>query len=212
MKNYYSLDKNIYIIYISLIISIITNIVFIQKLYFPYAIENIRESFESPPSITRSDHLIGDNKSKIIVISYMDYQCPYCGKLYPILRKNAEKGRILFVYRHFPLKDHPFAFRASEAAECAGQQGKFWEYSDLVYSKKGKLSSKVFKEISLNLHLDQQSFKQCLQNHFYDRYISSQQSEGIKRRISGTPTFFINGKRFNGLIPKTKLIKNIINN
>lgn len=196
-----------YIMHISLAISIFTNIVFVQKIYFPNALEYVREKIEKPPTITQSDHLIGNRKSGVIVIAYMDYQCPYCGILYPILRKTSEKGSILFVYRHFPLKSHPFALRSSEAAECAGQQGKFWEYSDLLYSKKDNLSNETFKDISMQLHLDNQLFNSCLHKHSYFKYIYSQQKEGIERRINATPTFFINGNRFNGLIPKDKIIE-----
>ena len=194
------------VIYASLFVSILTNVVFAVRLYFPQAPETLREMLERPPVIERGDHTQGNRSAKITVITYMDYQCPYCAILYPKLRTLAKQDKIIWAYRQFPLKGHPYALMASKAAECADIQGKFWDYSDKIYALKGNLDRNVFFRIAKVLNLDLPSFRSCLHSAQTLPRIRTQVHDGKTRHITGTPTFYINGKRINGLVPDKALL------
>lgn len=193
-------------IYASLFVSILTNVVFAVRLYIPRASETLREFLERPPVIEAGDHIRGSQSAKITVITYMDYQCPYCAILYPKLRTLAKQDKIVWAYRQFPLKSHPYAWTASKAAECADTQGKFWDYSDKIYALKGDLDKNVFFRIAKVLNLDLPSFKSCLHSAETLPRIRKQVKDGKTRQITGTPTFYINGKRINGLVPDKALL------
>ncbi len=133
------------------------------------------------------------------VTEYADLQCPACKAsheqiIQPIL---AEYGdRIQFEFKHFPLRRiHPFALAAAEAAECAADQGKFWEFVDTAYTNQANLSTSVLIEWATSLQLDLALFNRCTQSHIKQELILADYSEGEKLGVSGTPSFFVEGVR-----------------
>jgi protein-disulfide isomerase len=110
------------------------------------------------------------------------------------------------IFRHFPLDFHPYAIQAAEAAECAGAQGKFWEYGKELFASGEKLEDKnTFGKLASNLGIDKKAFDICLSAGQFKQRVADQREEGIRRRIRATPTFYVNGKRFMGAIPDDQL-------
>ncbi len=158
-------------------------------------------------SIKNSDHILGNPNAKISVIEYSDFECPFCSKLFfeiiPKIRENFIKsGKINFVYRHFPLRSiHKNAQKAAEASECAGEQGKFWEYHDIIFENQNLLSLDKLKSWAIELNLNTEQFNSCLDSEKYSSRIDSDYNDGLTLGISGTPATFINGKLISGALP-----------
>jgi protein-disulfide isomerase len=114
---------------------------------------------------------------------------------------------VRWVYRHFPLPSHPFAAKAAEAAECAGDQGKFWEYSDMLFSLEGKITDEALTTSAQKIGLDWVAFGLCVNSGKHRAAVASQRESGMHLKISGTPTFYLNGKRFEGNVPMEDLKK-----
>jgi len=147
------------------------------------------------------DHRQGPDTALVTLVEYGDYECPYCGMAYPIVKAIQRKlGRALrFVFRNFPLQDmHRHAFLAAEAAEAAGAQGRFWEMHDLIYSNQAALSPAAILRRAEALHLDIDRFTRDLQSHAYAERIDEDLQSGSYSGVNGTPTFFINGYRHDG--------------
>jgi formate-nitrite transporter family protein len=153
-----------------------------------------KPSIDAKPTlpIKDEDHVAGPDSAAITVVAYCDFECPYCGRAYPIIKQLQArlKDRLRFVFRHFPLiHKHPLAQQAAEAAESADAQGQFWAMHDLLFENQEALEKDdlyVYAE-SLDLDLDLGRFEREL----VDRDIRSGQQSGV----TGTPTFFINGFR-----------------
>jgi Thioredoxin len=116
--------------------SLLLNGVFVFHLSHPSFWRDFKLSWLHPPPVRASDHIRGDSNAPVTVVEYADFQCPYCQQMHAALQTAVQEGRIRWVYRHFPLSSiHPLAFKEAEAAECAGAQGKFWEYADALRRK-----------------------------------------------------------------------------
>lgn len=143
----------------------------------------------SPMSLGKAD-------APVVIEEFSDVQCPACGQISPqvekLARANADIVRL--DYYHFPLPYHQFAFTGAEAAECAGDQGKFWEYLGAEFSNQKNLSDDFFTTLAENLKLDQDSFKACLDDHLKKAKVQDNIQLGAQRQIPGTPTLFINGQ------------------
>lgn len=154
-----------------------------------------------------SDHVLGNPNAKVTVIEYSDFECPFCGKMFaetiPKLKENFIKnGDVKFIYRHFPLRSiHQYAQKSAEASECAGEQGKFWEYHDTVFEKQALLGMDSLKSWAKELGLNSSQFDSCLDSGKYEERVEKDYSEGISLNINGTPATFINGKLISGAIP-----------
>jgi len=139
------------------------------------------------------------------VIEFSDFQCPFCKRFhddtYDALRQKYG-DKIHFVYRDFPLTSiHPEAMKAAEAADCANEQGKFWEMHDLIFSTQASIGVANSKQLAQQLGLDTDKFNQCLDSDKYAQEIQADLSDGNTYGVSGTPTFFINGVRVVGAQP-----------
>lgn len=173
--------------------------------------------------LNENDHIRGSKDSAVTIIEYSDFQCPACGNYYPIVKKMEEefKDNLAVVYRNFPLRQlHPNAQIAAQAAEAAGDQGKFWEMHDLLFEKQNEWSSQNKAQVketlaqyaeSLELNIDQ--FKTDLESKETQQKIDEDYDSGNKYNITATPTFFVNGKKIES--PKSqsdfeKIIKNAI--
>lgn len=163
----------------------------------------------SPPrvEIANGDAPVrGPKDAAVTVIEYADYECPYCQQTQPALDKlEAEyKGKLAFVFKDTPLPMHSHAEKAAEAAHCAGVQGKYWEYHDLLF-KERQLEVPQLKEAALELKLDAQAFDQCLDSNAQAGVVRTQLNEASRLGLQGTPSFFINGRFFSGAMSYDKL-------
>jgi Na+/H+ antiporter NhaA len=146
------------------------------------------------------DHVRGPMKSPVTMVEYGDFECPYCGQAEPIVRELlADFGDVRYVFRHLPLTDvHPHAQLAAEAAEAAGRQGAFWDIHDLLMSHQGALTVRDLIGYASDLGLDSARFASDLRDHVGAARVAEDVDSADMSAVSGTPTFFINGKRHYG--------------
>jgi len=143
------------------------------------------------------DPFVGPKDAKVTVIEFFDFQCPACRSLEPTVKQVREKykDRVKFVARDLPISYHTFAQKAAEAAECAHEQDKYWEYHDLLMN--GSLDVFTLKEYAKDLGLNTSQFDQCLDSDKYADEVQKDYQDGISYGVSGTPTFFINGQKLS---------------
>ena len=148
------------------------------------------------------DHSQGSTDARIVLVEYGDYQCPYCGAAYPVVKQiQKELGqRLRFIFRNFPLTNmHPQAHWAAESAEAASAQGKFWEMHDFLYENQKYLGDEAhFARYEAKLHLDVSRIAREVAESAYSARIEEDFSSGVRSGVNGTPTFFINGTRYDG--------------
>lgn len=147
------------------------------------------------------DHIQGKDKSSITLVEYGDFQCPYCRESYPIVKEIQKiKGDVLrFVFRNFPLSEiHSYALHAAYAAEAAGKQNKFWEMHDILFENQENLKDSDLRLYSEKLSLDMDQFTKDMNSDEVAKKVQTDIMGGIKSGVNGTPTFFINGIRFDG--------------
>ncbi len=148
------------------------------------------------------DHAEGPADAPVTLVEYGDYQCPYCGAAYPIVKRlQKEFGRELrFVFRNFPITNaHPRAEWAAETAEAANAQGKFWEMHDFLYENQRLFDDEaVFAAYEAKLHLDVARIAREVAAQAYGARLEEDFSSGVRSGVNGTPTFFINGVRYDG--------------
>ena len=153
------------------------------------------------PPLSARDHIQGSPEASIVLVEYGDYECPYCGEAYPVVKELQQrlKGKMSFVFRNFPLANaHPHAEFAAEAAEAAAGQGKFWEMHDVLYENQQALEPENLIEYGSALGLDMHRFTKEMNKHLYTPRVREDFSSGVRSGVNGTPTFFINGVRHNG--------------
>jgi protein-disulfide isomerase len=149
-----------------------------------------------------SDHIRGSiNNAPITLVEYGDYECPYTGMAYLVVKeimKEFGDDKICFVFRNFPLIDiHPHAQPAAEAAEAAAAQDKFWQMHDYLFEHQKALDDRHLLEYAQNIGLeDVRKFKDDISRHVYAPLIGESLRGGINSGVEGTPTFFINGVRY----------------
>jgi len=148
----------------------------------------------------------GAAKSRVRVVEFADYQCPVCQQFEPVMEKlEADfKGKIEFAFKDFPLSMHPDAPKAAEAAHCAGAQGKYWEYHDLMFAKK-RLDEAALKNYATDLKLDTTNFNTCLDKGQMTTLVNTQANEAQALGVPGTPTIFVNGRFVSGNLTYEKL-------
>lgn len=151
--------------------------------------------------VTLADHIQGEENASIELVEYGDYQCSYCRDAYFIIKNIQKKmGKDLkFVFRNYPLEElHPNALHAAIAAETSATMGKFWEMHDILFENQNRLDDSAIidyaRKIGLNVNLFEKEFGS---NSIVDK-VEYDIETGNKAGVRGTPTFFVNGKRFNG--------------
>jgi protein-disulfide isomerase len=146
------------------------------------------------------DHIRGPSRSLVTMVEYGDLECPYCGQAEPIVRELLrEHGDIRYVWRHLPLDDvHPHARMAAEATEAAGEQGAFWEMHDLLFAHQDALRRADLIGYAEELRLDVERFIDDLDKRSFARRVESDLDSAALSGVSGTPTFFVNGRRHQG--------------
>jgi protein-disulfide isomerase len=146
------------------------------------------------------DHLRGPADAPVTLLEYGDFECPYCGRAEPVIRELlADGGDIRYVWRHLPLNDvHTHAQLAAEAAEAAHQQGRFWAMHDLLLEHQGELRPRDLLRYADELGLDAERFQDDLRNHRVASRVARDVDSADLSGVSGTPTFFVNGRRHYG--------------
>jgi len=146
------------------------------------------------------DHVQGSAGAPVTLVEYGDYECPYCGAAYPIVKQlQAGLGeRLRFVFRNFPIStSHPHAEQAAEAAEAAAAQGRFWEMHDHLYEHQRRLADDDLRGYAAELGLDVERFEDELARHVHAARVSEDFMSGVRSGVNGTPTFYINGSRYD---------------
>jgi len=156
-----------------------------------------------PPRITlEATRLIrGKTDAPVTIMSFSDYQCPYCIRSEPVLAEVLERypEQVRLVHRHFPLDNiHPLARAASEAAMCADEQQGFWEFHDAIFARDGRLTAESFVEIGTELGLDLDALGQCMGERRYEAFVQADFRAGEEAGVTGTPAFFVNGISLKG--------------
>lgn len=153
------------------------------------------------PAVHSSDHSYGNPNAPIVLVEYGDYECPYCGKAYPIIKDIQQRlgNDLKFVFRNFPLaKIHPNAFSAAVATEAAGLQNKFWEMHDLVFENQKTLDSEKLFHFADLLRLDIERFGYDIQLKSLILKVEKDFESGLRSGVNRTPTFFVNGIKYDG--------------
>ncbi len=148
--------------------------------------------------VTPRDHAEGPAAAGVTLVEYGDYECPHCGRAYPIVKEIQRRldGRLRFVFRNFPLAEaHPHAAHAAEAAEGAAAQGRFWEMHDTLFEHQQALDDPHLVEYAKSLGLDESRFRHELATHAHASRVREEFLSGVRSGVNGTPTFFINGFR-----------------
>ena len=145
----------------------------------------------------------GPANARVEVIEFSDFQCPYCERAYPVVQQvlSTYGDKIHFVYRNYPLPSHPNAEPAAEAAACAAEQGKFWEYHNRLFEHQDKLGDTDLKDDAAALGLDNGKFTICVNTHKYQKDIAADIAAANDVGVTGTPAFFVNGRPLDGAQP-----------
>jgi len=146
------------------------------------------------------DHAQGSADAPVTLVEYGDYECPHCGRAYPIVKEVQRRlgSRLRVVFRNFPLSEsHPHAQHAAEAAEGAAAHGQFWEMHDALFEHQRALGDDHLVAYAAKLGLDPKTFEQELHAHAHTPRVREDFKSGVRSGVNGTPTFFINGERFD---------------
>lgn len=151
-------------------------------------------TIENADPVTDRDHVRGNKKATFSLIEYSDFECPFCTRHHPTMQAVIDANNdVNWVYRHFPLSFHPNAQKAAEASECAGEQDKFWEYSDKLFEV--GVNTGDFKTPATAVGLDITAFEDCLNSDKHAEYVKDQMSKGSASGVRGTPgTIVLNNK------------------
>lgn len=152
------------------------------------------------PVSSRRDHIQGPDKAQVTLVEYGDYECPYCGEAYPIIKNiQADIGdKLRFVFRNFPVTQvHPHAQHAAEAAEAAGAQNKFWAMHDYLYEHQDALDDNHLRQYASALGMDVSRFDREMAGRVHADRIREDFMSGIRSGVNGTPSFYINSVRYD---------------
>ena len=162
--------------------------------------------------VSERDHVQGPATAPVTLVEYGDYECPYCGAAYPIVKEvQARLGdQLRFVYRHFPLSQaHPHAEHAAEAAEAAGAQGQFWAMHDTLFENQRALDDAYLRLYAESLGLNLERFDDEMLRHVHAGRVREDFVSGVRSGVNGTPTFFINDVRHDGSYDLATLLQAI---
>jgi protein-disulfide isomerase len=163
----------------------------------------------SPP-LEDLDHVRGERGAPLELVMFGDFQCPFCLGAQSILRRVRERlgERLLFGFRHLPIVErHPLARLAAEASEAAAAQGRFWEYYDELYAVQPKLSRETMLQVGRDLGLDADRMEAEIDSGAHAERIARDVASAEASGATGTPTFFVNGKRFFGAYDASSLVE-----
>jgi protein-disulfide isomerase len=166
------------------------------------------QPIDSTALVREGSRMTGAKDAKVTVVEFGDFQCPACATAAPIVKQvlavYQSNPQFNFVFRNFPLPQHDNAEIAAEAAEAAGEQGKYWEMYDLLYQRQAQWQGEsdplnTFAGYATELGLNADSFRQSVADRKYSAVIDADSDDGDKAGVSGTPTFFLNGEKLDGI-------------
>ena len=152
------------------------------------------------------DSVKGDPDAPVTIVEFSDFECPFCARFYTgayaqIDQEYIQTGKVKLVYRDFPLSFHPNAQKAAEAAECAGEQGKYFEMHDILFERGVTGGSTSYKAFATEIGLDEQEFASCLDSGEMAAEVRQDMADGQRAGVQGTPAFFVNGQLISGAQP-----------
>lgn len=153
------------------------------------------------PAVSSTDHIQGNAGAPVEIVEYGDYQCPYCGAAYPVIKEIQKKfgNQVKFVFRNFPLSEiHEHANAAALAAEAANLQGKFWEMHDIIYEHQKHLNNDELLAMAKKIGLSISQFQHDIQSEALQQRIDADLESGMRSGVNGTPSFYVNGNKFDG--------------
>jgi protein-disulfide isomerase len=215
--------KFMYLMVFLAVQSLIISVVAIQQYSINGKVESITGNVIAHPNLAENlvekkieptinlkignDPVKGDKNAPITIIEFSDFECPFCSRfnlqtLPQIEKEYISTGKVKLIFRNFPLTMmHPNAQIAAEAAECAHEQGKFWEFHDKIFNNQQLLSLENLKRWAGEVGLNTNKFNQCLDSGKMAKEVQKDLSEGLEYGVTGTPAFFINGKLISGALP-----------
>lgn len=152
------------------------------------------------------DPFKGSPDAPVTIIEFSDYECPFCGSFFrntlpELEEKYINTGKVKFIYRDFPISSHKNAQVAAEAAQCSGDQGKYWEMHNKIFENQEAIAKDNLIGYAGVMGLNMDSFNQCLNDGKYSKEVKADLNDGVKAGVDGTPTFFINGQKLVGAQP-----------
>ena len=159
--------------------------------------------------VSARDHIRGPRSAAVSLVEYGDFECPYCRAAEPIVAGLIEAlgDQLSVTFRHFPMSAlHPHAQHAAEVAEAAAAQGKFWEMHDRLFAGQDALDDTSLVKYAEELSLDAERVRRELASHLYARRVGDDHESGLKSGVSGTPTFYLDGTRYDGSVALPKML------
>jgi protein-disulfide isomerase len=152
------------------------------------------------------DPVKGSEDAPVTTVEFSDFECSFCARFFaetlPLIEESyLRTGKVRLIYRDYPVAGHSYAQKAGEAAECADEQGKFWDYHDMLFENQGALGTASLKQYAQDLGLDTARFNECLDSDQMAAEVQSDHGDGQAYGVGGTPTFFINGVKVVGAQP-----------
>lgn len=153
--------------------------------------------------IADSDWVLGNKDAKVKVFEFSDFQCPYCSRFHTVMQElvKAYPNDVAWVFKNFPIESHPLGLPGAIAAECGGEQGKFFEMADKIFAGQSGLTADKFNTFATELGLDLAKFKSCVAEERPKNKIVADYQLGIDSGVQGTPTSFVNGEMVPGALP-----------
>jgi protein-disulfide isomerase len=151
-------------------------------------------------AVNSKDHIQGDANAPIELVEYGDYQCPHCGRAYPIIKSIQQKmgSKLKFVFRNFPLAEsHPNATNAAVSSEAAALQHKYWEMHDHLFEHQNRLDDVSLIKYAAQLHLNIEQFETDFEKPELMKKVDADFESGVRSGVNGTPSFFINGEKYD---------------
>ncbi len=158
--------------------------------------------------VTDQDWIRGDKNAPVTIVEFSDFQCPYCARFHQTMKEVMQNypNQVRWVFKFFPLSQiHPYAQKAAEAAECAGEQGKFWDYADNLFENQDSFSDDFFSQAASRMGLNMNKFNSCVTDSKTAEKVDADLAQGQAAGVQGTPTSFINGQAVPGALPYDQL-------
>jgi len=155
------------------------------------------------PEVNEKDHAQGPESASIEIVEFGDYECPHCGEAYPVIKKIQKifGNQIRFVFRNFPLSEsHAYAYPAALASEAAAVQNKFWEMHDAIFENQNRINEDLFKALAKNIGLNEEAFERDIESNDIIKKVEDDFESGMRSGVNGTPSFYVNGHKFDGSV------------
>ena len=168
---------------------------------------SVRVMIDAPRAevaLTATDPTVGSASAPVTIVEFSDFQCPFCLRVEPTIKqvRQAYGDKVRVVWKDFPLTQiHAQAFKSAEAAHCAGEQGKFWEYHDRLFANQQALQPDDLKKYAADLSLDTAKFNACLDESKFGDRVREGVAQGSRLGVNSTPTIYINGRLLSGAQP-----------